>query len=185
MTWPLIRSCFLFFLSFLFFPPRSPVAIPNWTLLTAILWVFSSEQNNVLRFSLVLRSKRERKRELQLWYLYFCPFALYCSLITTCADVLLKRIFQKGSFILQRRDNHLHSQHPDLSSGRLRNLFDIGSHRPGTANAGVRGRQERTWSRVSHISRGRSQATGRFIVGHYILHYATRKKFLFRRRNRL
>jgi len=138
-------------------------------------------------FSLALRSERFKRERENCNYdlLYFCPFALYRSLITTRVDV--RRcfwIFQKDSFVLQRRDNHLHSQHPDVSSGRLCNLFDTGSHRPGTANAGVRGRQERTWSRVPHVSRGRSQATGRFLVGHYILHYAARKKFLFRWRNR-
>ena len=94
-------------------------------------------------------------------------------------------VFQKGSFVLQRRNNHLRSQYPDVSSGRLRNIFDTGSHRPGTANAGVRGRQERAWSRVPHVSRGRSEATRCFVVGHYILRDAARKKLLFRRRNRL
>lgn len=71
-----------------------------------------------------------------------------------------------------------------MSSGRLRNLFDTGSHRPGTEYAGVRGRQERTWSRVPYVSRGRSQAARCFVVGHYILHYAARKKLLFQRRYR-
>ena len=86
---------------------------------------------------------------------------------------------------MQRRNNHLRSQHPDMSSGRLRNVFNTGSHRPRTANAGVRGCQERTWSRLPHVSRGRFEATRCFVVGHYILRYAARKKLLFQRRNRL
>lgn len=114
------------------------------------------------------------------------PDSLIAARSTRVAPSQLLWVFEKGSFVLQRRDNHLRSQHPDVSSGRLRNLFDTGSHRPGTANAGVRGRQERTWSRVPHVSRGRSEATRCFVVGHYILRDAARKKLLFRtNRNRL